>query len=174
MAMLMTHEEFKQLQKERNISYTVMAGDASQTTQQKEIDSATPSPKYRNRKVYVYPNGRTSSVKDYRFGELVYTFDSEKEYARYNELKLLEKAGCIKDFEWQKEFVIQEAFTYMGKKVKAIKYRADFYYVKDGKEYVEDVKGYDKKTGKHVTTKDFELKWKLLKHRYPNIIFTIY
>lgn len=80
-----------------------------------------PKNKYRNNKIKV--NG--------------VTFDSQKEYARYLELKLLERAGEITDLETQKEFLLipnQEG-------EKKVTYRADFYYkTKDGKVVVEDVK----------------------------------
>lgn len=71
-----------------------------------------------------------------------YEFDSKKEARRYAELKLLEKAGEIKDLKLQKAFVIQPSFfDKQGKRQTAIKYYADFCYVtKDGETVVEDVK----------------------------------
>lgn len=72
-------------------------------------------------------------------------FDSKKEARRYAELKLMEKAGEIKDLELQKEFVIQPSFMDgNGRRQTAIKYRADFVYWKvDGNDLtyiIEDVK----------------------------------
>lgn len=69
-------------------------------------------------------------------------FDSKKEARRYAELKLLEKAGEIKDLELQKPYVIQPSFfDRQGERQTAIKYVADFVYVdKDGNTIIEDVK----------------------------------
>lgn len=69
-------------------------------------------------------------------------FDSKKEARRYAELKLMEKAGEIKDLELQKPYVIQPSFfDRQGKRQTAIKYVADFVYVdKDGNTIIEDVK----------------------------------
>lgn len=74
-----------------------------------------------------------------------YIFDSKKEARRYAELKLMEKAGEVKDLELQKEFVIQPSFIDgNGKRQTAIKYIADFVYWKvDGDDLIyiiEDVK----------------------------------
>lgn len=90
-------------------------------------------------------------------------FDSKKEAGRFGELILLSKSGEIKDLKLQPEFTIQEAFkTPEGEAVRAIKYRADFSYLRRVKEgpdtrwerVVEDVKGY--------RTKDYEIKRKLM------------
>lgn len=69
-------------------------------------------------------------------------FDSKKEARRYAELKLMEKAGEIKDLELQKPYVIQPSFfDRNGKRQTAIKYIADFVYVnKGGETIIEDVK----------------------------------
>lgn len=83
------------------------------------------------------------------------TFDSQKEANRFDELMLMLRAGIIKDLRLQPEFTLQEAFTTpQGEKIRAIKYRADFQYIRDGVTVVEDVKGYK--------TKDYELKRKLM------------
>lgn len=90
-------------------------------------------------------------------------FDSKKEAARYRALILLMDAGQIKDLKLQPEFTIQEAFkTPQGETVRAIRYRADFSYLRRANEgseetwerVVEDVKG--------VRTKDYEIKRKLM------------
>lgn len=72
-------------------------------------------------------------------------FDSKLEARRYSELKLLEKAGEIKELELQKAFVIQPSFfDDKGKRQTAIKYIADFVYWEKreaGWKYIiEDVK----------------------------------
>lgn len=69
-------------------------------------------------------------------------FDSIKEASRYAELKLMEKAGEIKDLELQKRFLLLPAFTdKTGTKHRAVTYVADFVYKdKTGEEVIEDVK----------------------------------
>lgn len=90
-----------------------------------------------------------------------YKFDSIKEANRYAELKLLEKAGEIRDLMRQVPIVIQEGFINQqtGKKEQAIKYYADFTYFKKGEDAItiEDVKS-------EATRKDkvYRLKKKLL------------
>ena len=65
------------------------------------------------------------------------TFDSQKEYLRYRELKLLELAGEITDLETQKEFLLIP--RQVGER--KVTYKADFCYkTKDGETIVEDVK----------------------------------
>lgn len=89
------------------------------------------------------------------------TFDSKKEKDRYIELKLLERAGEIKDLELQKVFVLVPAVKLNGRTKPAVKYLSDFSYVqvKDGQTIVEDVKS-------PVTRKlaVYRLKIHLLKH----------
>lgn len=98
------------------------------------------------------------------------TFDSIKEKNRYIELKLLERAGVIKDLKLQYEFELQPAFTINNKKIRKISYIADFYYF-DNKlnDYViEDVKS-------EITKKDktYCLKKKLFQYKYKREIYEI-
>lgn len=83
------------------------------------------------------------------------TFDSKKEAQRYAELVLLVKAGVISNLERQKVFELVPA-QYNGAKLveRAVTYKADFVYVKNGKTVVEDVKG--------VKTKEYIIKRKLM------------
>ena len=67
-------------------------------------------------------------------------FDSEKEAGRYAELKMLEKAGEISDLKLQVPFELQPGFYHNGEKIQNIKYVADFVYMLDGKQVIEDVK----------------------------------
>jgi len=67
-------------------------------------------------------------------------FDSMKEGRRYNELKLLERGGEIQNLELQPRFVLQESFKREGKTHRKIEYVADFRYIENGREIVEDVK----------------------------------
>lgn len=64
------------------------------------------------------------------------TFASKKECNRYQTLKMLERAGEIQDLQLQVPFVLVEKQPGM----RALKYLADFTYLKNGKLIVEDVK----------------------------------
>lgn len=89
------------------------------------------------------------------------TFDSVKEYRRFCELSLLEKAGKIKDLKCQVKFVLipaQRELKENGQKGKVIErecaYYADFTYWKDGRYFVEDAKG--------MRTEAYRIKRKLM------------
>lgn len=85
-------------------------------------------------------------------------FDSTKEGKRYQELKLLERAGVIKDLELQKEFELQPSYKKNGRTVRKISYIADFCYYENGKYVVEDAKG--------CKTQVYKLKKKMFEYRY--------
>jgi len=69
------------------------------------------------------------------------SFDSKKEYARYQELKLLEKTGQISDLRRQVPFELIPHQVVDGKVIeRAVKYIADFVYMEKGLIIVEDVK----------------------------------
>lgn len=82
------------------------------------------------------------------------TFDSKKEARRWQELKILEKAGKISNLRRQVKFVLiptqrgpEEIGPKGGRKPgkvleKELDYVADFVYEEDGEKIVEDVKGY--------------------------------
>lgn len=94
------------------------------------------------------------------------TFDSIKEFKRYNELLLLERAGAIQDLKRQVKFVLiptQREPDKVGVRGGIIKgkvielecsYVADFVYTENGKTIVEDTKGF--------RTKDYVIKRKLM------------
>ena len=68
-------------------------------------------------------------------------FDSRKEARRYDALVLLLRRGEISDLRVQPEFTLIEAYTMPGgERVRAMRYRADFSYRKNGELIVEDVK----------------------------------
>lgn len=74
-------------------------------------------------------------------------FDSRKESMRYAELKIMERAGLIKDLEPQKKkYVLIPAQRDKNGKIieRECAYIADFVYkdTKTGETIVEDVKGY--------------------------------
>ena len=65
------------------------------------------------------------------------TFASRKESKRYQELRLLERAGEIQDLKLQTPYELIPKQS--GER--ACKYIADFVYIENGKQIVEDVKG---------------------------------
>ncbi len=97
-------------------------------------------------------------------------FDSLKEYSRYTELKLLERAGKIKELRRQVPYELipaQREADVIGKRggvkkgaliERAVTYIADFVYYdcESGKEIVEDTKG--------MRTKEYIIKRKLMLH----------
>jgi hypothetical protein len=91
------------------------------------------------------------------------TFDSKKEGNRYLELKMLEKAGKIKDLELQKVFELQPSFKKNGKTYRKITYKADFSYfdIEKGKCIVEDIKGFK--------TEVYKLKKKMFEYKYQEL-----
>lgn len=90
-------------------------------------------------------------------------FDSRKEAKRYNELKLMERCGLIKDLELQKSYELQPTFKKHNKTYRAIKYIADFVYYDIEKEQivVEDTKGF--------RTEVYKIKKKLFEYKYPEL-----
>lgn len=107
-------------------------------------------------------------------------FDSKKEAIHYCELKMLERAGAIKGLELQKTFeLIPAQFEEIPtgeiykrgenkgkpkfKKVcveQSVTYKADFYYIENGKKVVEDTKS------EATKTKDYIIKRKLMLYLY--------
>lgn len=166
----MTEEEYaaylKRTQKQPNMAISSKDNDSDKKHSKKT--------KYRNHKVYVYSDGY-ASIEKIPDKEIIEKFDSVKEYQRCIALRLREKAGEISNLDTQTTLMIQPAFTSKdGKKHRAITYRADFTYIENGEQIVEDVKGYSKSTGKFLTTEAFRLKWKLLQARYPDYTFKLF
>ena len=82
-------------------------------------------------------------------------FDSVKEYTRYRELVLLQRAGYISGLQRQVEYELIPSQRDGGKVVeRACSYVADFVYQENGKTVVEDTKGF--------RTKDYIIKRKLM------------
>lgn len=91
-------------------------------------------------------------------------FDSKHESRDYLKLKSMEDSGIISNLQTQVSFELQPKYTTKdGRKIRAITYRADFQYVRDGVTYVQDSKGF--------RTKEYALKRKMFEYRYPDIIF---
>jgi len=67
-------------------------------------------------------------------------FDSKKEYSRWNQLKMMQKAGKISNLARQRPFELAPAVTLHGRKKSAIRYFSDFCYDENGKLVVEDAK----------------------------------
>lgn len=114
-----------------------------------------------------------------RFERDGYTWDSVKEYQRYTELKLYERAGEISDLKVHPKYMLQEGFqdwragqtqTRGAAKVQAITYTADFSYYDNRREMVvvEDVKSTI--TAKN---KEFRLRRALFLNRYKDCDFRI-
>jgi hypothetical protein len=85
------------------------------------------------------------------------TFDSQAEATRYGVLKVIQASGLITGLRLQVPYQI----TVNGKKV--CRYVADFVYIENGKEVVEDVKG--------MKTPVYNLKKKLMEAVFGVVIF---
>lgn len=92
------------------------------------------------------------------------TFDSKAEAERYEELKLLERAGIIRDLQLQPKFTLIPTFRKNGKTFRGITYVADFSYIENGQKIVEDVKGFK--------TDVYKIKRKLFEYTYRDITLT--
>ena len=92
------------------------------------------------------------------------TFASKKEALRYSELKLLQKAGIVKNFVCQPVYPLQDGYKRSdGKRIRPINYVGDFFIVyTDGRMELEDVKG--------VETEVFKIKRKLLEAKYDLVL----
>lgn len=86
-------------------------------------------------------------------------FDSKHEADVYSQLKLLERCGAIRNLQLQVPFVLLDAYEIKGRKVRAIKYVADFVFINEkGEQEVWDAKGWK--------TKEYLLKKKMFEYRY--------
>lgn len=85
-------------------------------------------------------------------------FDSKKEANRYKELLLLQKAGIITDLKMQVPYILVPAFNLNKKRYRQMTYIADFVYKENGKEIVEDTKGF--------RTDVYKIKKKLMAYIY--------
>lgn len=119
------------------------------------------------------------------------TFDSTPEVDRYRILREAQKRGLISDLQLQKVFTLiprqtEAVEVKLKTKTKIVEkfcehpvtYAADFVYIKDGKEVVEDIKGF--------ATEDYILKRKMMRYfghpirevfdptiDYPEIAFSL-
>jgi hypothetical protein len=110
------------------------------------------------------------------------SFDSKREMQRYIVLKEAEERGLISDLRTQVVFelvpsITEEHVKHLKTKDKietrvaqrAILYKADFVYKKDGKEVIEDVK-----VAKGLIPKEFTLKEKLFFWRFGKKIKLVF
>ena len=97
-------------------------------------------------------------------------FDSKLEAERYAQLKMMERAGVIRDLELQPEYELIPSFKKDGKTWRKTVYKADFRYIlcEDDKTIIEDVKG-----STAVITDVFRLKQKLFEYKYPELTIKI-
>ena len=82
------------------------------------------------------------------------SFDSKREAARYQELRLLEQAGEIENLRLQVPYELIAKSKYG----RSIKYVADFVYSRNGLTVVEDAKG--------VRTPVYRLKKRMMAEKY--------
>ena len=97
-------------------------------------------------------------------------FDSRLEAERYSQLKMMERAGVIRDLELQPEYELIPSFKKGGKTWRRTVYKADFRYIlcEGDRIIIEDVKG-----STAVITDVFRLKQKLFEYRYPELTIKI-
>lgn len=91
------------------------------------------------------------------------TFDSKLEAKRFQELKILEQAGLIKDLVLQPTYELIPSFKKDNKTIRKCTYKVDFSYfdIELNKTIVEDTKGFK--------TNVYMLKKKMFEYNYPNL-----
>ena len=116
----------------------------------------------RNAQIRNLIRGRSAAPKKSKFGNhKVYingekVADSEHEYKRLSVLKLLRRAGEIKDLQTQVRYNLIPSQKICGKTERGVSYVADFvYWTKDNQLICEDAKGHK--------TADYIIKRKLMK-----------
>lgn len=181
--MFMSEKDFKSIMRNNpslKIADSSPCKNPTSSSLPKEKKTTKDCPKYRNIKVYVFEDGYVHQQAGNKsphlpeHGHYIEKYDSVKEYDRCLELRKMEKIGVIKELRRQVKFILQPAFERAGKTFRAITYTADFCYKdKSDRNIVEDVKGLDKDSGKIITTKEFELKWKILQYQHPELVFHI-
>lgn len=83
------------------------------------------------------------------------TFDSKWEYSCWCRLKMEQGAGLISGLQRQVSFELIPAATLDSRKLSPVRYVADFVYMRDGKQVVEDAKGM-------ASLPDYKLKRRLM------------
>lgn len=91
-------------------------------------------------------------------------YDSTREARRAHQLKLMEKQGLISNLREQVPFELIKSFKdSSGKTERGVKIIVDFVYQENGFDVADDSKGF--------RTKDYILKRKMFKVKYPQYIF---
>lgn len=86
------------------------------------------------------------------------TFDSKREANRYMELRQMQRFGEISNLRMQVPYELQPAFALGKKRIRPIRYIADFVYTEKGREVIEDAKG--------KRTDVYDLKRKMFAYKY--------
>lgn len=87
-------------------------------------------------------------------------YDSKSESGRFRQLELLQQAGVISNLKLKPIYELQPSFVdNTGKRQRAVNYEADASYTENGREVVEDVKGFE--------TAAFKIKRKMFLYHYP-------
>ena len=131
----LTEEQLKEIEGRHESRVTHILEDDSQNVQK--------ASKYRNKR-----------FRD----ETGVWWDSIKEHRRYQELRLLETSGKIQDLQRQVKFDLLPAAIKDHKRLRPLRYVADFVYLEDGARIVEDAKGFRPKLYKLKK----RLMWQLL------------
>ena len=111
--------------------------------------------------LFIFNYNKTNKYKNQKVNIDGETFDSKREAKRYLELKLLERAGEIKDLQRQVKYILIPSQKRDGKVVeRECAYISDFEYydAHTGELVVEDTKG--------MRTKDYIIKRKLMLYNY--------
>lgn len=92
-----------------------------------------------------------------------YVFDSKLEADYYCQLKLLKRAGHIKDFTLQPRFTLQESYVhrFTRKTIRKVEYVADFLVTYPNHQEIVDCKG--------IKTAVYLLKKKIFECKYPEL-----
>lgn len=94
-----------------------------------------------NLKEKVSKMSKYKNIKEYRIiNKEKVIFDSKKEAKRYDELYALLKARKIKELVLQPEYRLMDMQKHDGVTYRGVKYVADFKYIRDDIQIVEDVK----------------------------------
>lgn len=90
------------------------------------------------------------------------TFASKAEGQYYTQLKLLQRAGEVKEFKLQPRYKLLPTFRKNGKTIRGIDYVADFLVTyRDGHQELIDVKG--------MRTPVYTMKKKMMEYQYPDL-----
>lgn len=108
------------------------------------------------------PNtGLTEEQKQQLIASSGILFASKREAERFRDLLLLSRTGHIKNLQLQPAYPLEVN----GQKITPREFKLDFQYDFEGETIVEDVKGQE--------TREWKVKWNLVKALYPGIKFKV-